>query len=330
MRRVTNENFASPSLPLIPRPVNSELVLAPPGTEPGYWVGAPSALRHGEHIYLAYRLRGPIEAGRGWANVVARSSDGVHFETLSQVTKEEFACESLERPALAVTPEGRWRLYVSCATPDTKHWRVDVLEADDPASFTASTARTVLPGSDEVGVKDPVVRYTGSGGGQPSLAAEPDRAGPAWHLWASVHPLERWDDADRMTTEYATSTDGLEWTWQGTALAGRPGQWDSRGVRIASVHDTAGRRAALYDGRASAGENWEERTGFAWGSGGGQFRAVGEAPAASSPYAPYGLRYVDVVPLGAGQYRLYYEITRPDGAHELRTEQQSMPEGGQA
>jgi hypothetical protein len=73
--------------------------------------------------YLAYRMRAPLGQGRGMSNVVARSSDGVHFDTVAVVTKDRFGVESLERPALVHTPEGRWRLYLrapSCpATHDT-------------------------------------------------------------------------------------------------------------------------------------------------------------------------------------------------------------------
>ena len=54
--------------------------------------------------------------------------------------------ESLERPALVRTPEGSWRLYLSCATYGTKHWRVEVIEAADPAEFDArARARSCCP-----------------------------------------------------------------------------------------------------------------------------------------------------------------------------------------
>ena len=80
--------------------------------------------------YLAYRLRRPLGEGRGYANVIARSDDGERFEPIAVLEREAFGAESLERPALVPLPNGRWRLYVSCATPGTLHWRVDALDAD--------------------------------------------------------------------------------------------------------------------------------------------------------------------------------------------------------
>ena len=78
------------------------------------------------------------------ANVVAQH-DGVRFEPVAEVTKDRFGAESLERPALVRTPGGRWRLYVSCATPGTKHWWVDVLEADTPEGWRTRRAAPCCP-----------------------------------------------------------------------------------------------------------------------------------------------------------------------------------------
>lgn len=285
------------------------MVVEPPELSIGAWAGAPSATLVDGVFYLAYRLRLPVGAGRGYVNVVAKSDDGAHFAPIAEVRREEFDSDSLERPALLRAPDGRWRLYVSVATPGTKHWRVVLLEADTPEKLPLASPRTVLPGDETVGVKDPVV-----------LAAE-----GRWHLWASVHPLESDEHADRMTTEYATSPDGVEWTWHGTALAGRAGAWDARGVRFSSVVVAAdGDALALYDGRATAEENWEESTGVARGRLGvnGLFTpfVADDRPPRRSPFAAGGLRYVSVVPLPTGGSRVYYEGTRADGAHELRTE----------
>ena len=100
-------------------------------------------------IYLAYRVRRPIGEGRGYRNVVARSADGVRFEhgrrgDQGPVRRRVAGAAG----AGADTPEGRWRLYVSCATPGTKHWWVDVLEADTPEGLATAPRRTVLPGGD--------------------------------------------------------------------------------------------------------------------------------------------------------------------------------------
>jgi hypothetical protein len=299
---VISEETVAQVATLMPQPERSEVAIAPPGPGRGTWAGAPSAARGEEEIYLAYRLRRPEGQGRGYAVAVARSSDGVRFETLLILGREEFGAESLERPALVPTQDGAWRLYLSCATPGTKHWRVEVLEARHPGAFEARRSRVVLPGDAGTAVKDPVVV----------------RDGDKWHLWASVHPLADPDEADQMATDYACSADGLAWTWQGTALSPRPGEWDSRGARVSAVRFRPGEVMAYYDGRASAAENYEERTGVATGAEPGALSACG--PIAQSPYGAGGLRYLSILDLGDARERYYYEMTRADGAHELRTE----------
>ncbi len=84
--------------------------------------------------------------------------------------------------------------------------------------------------------------------------------------------------------------------------------------------------AAYYDGRASKDENFHERTGLAAGVATAglptaRLRAHGERPIAD-------VRYVDAVREPGGALRLFYEAPRPDGAHELRTEQ-ARPAGSE-
>lgn len=281
---------------------------APGAAEAGHWAGAPSAYLDDDGVYLAYRLRRPVAQGRGTTIVVARSLDGEHFEPLARIERAAMAADSLERPALTRTPDGTWRLYLSCATPGSAHWRVDLLEASDPSEFDPSRRRTVLPGDATTGVKDPVIV----------------RSNGRWHLWASCHPLGVPEETDRMVTRYATSQDGISWTWHGTALTGRPGAWDARGTRVtAAWFDRDGGADVVrvaYDGRATAAENYEERTGFAAGTEPSALSAYQMVPAATSPHGTGCLRYLCVLALPGGGYRLYYEAAGAGGGHELRTE----------
>jgi hypothetical protein len=282
---------------MLPEWQDSQLVLsAAHGT--GNWIGAASALVHGDHIYLAYRDRHPVEQGRGNRVYVARTpiDDGIHFDTLCAVDKAEMDAESLERPALDVAPDGNWFLYLSCATFHSKHWRIERLRAGRPDDFAARTRETVYPGSAAYGIKDPVlVRDT------------------SLRVWATLHPLTEGDEnADQMTSVLADSCEPV--------MVPDPGTWYSRGTRITAVLGGY----AYFDGRASAAQNYEERTGIARWDG---TRYVPFGGPASSPFGGGALRYVSAVALPGDRTRLYYESATDYGSHELRTELRASTPG---
>ena len=82
----------------------------------------------------------------------------------------------------------------------------------------------------------------------------------------------------------------------------------------------------LYDGRASAQENWFERTGVARSRDGGPALVADDGgPAASSPYGDGALRYATAVALPGGGLRWYAEVAHADGSHDLITSVSPSP-----
>src|SRR5687768_10585135 len=77
--------------------------------------GGASCVLVNDIFWLAYRIRRPLDSGRGVGVVVAHSTDGVSFKPVCEVGREAFGAASLERPVILPTDFG-WRLYLSCAT----------------------------------------------------------------------------------------------------------------------------------------------------------------------------------------------------------------------
>jgi hypothetical protein len=244
--------------------------------------------------------------------------------------------ESLERPALVHRPDGGWRLYLSCATWNSKHWWVECLDADDVKNLPGGTRTVVFPGDHRLALKDPVVTVDGDG----------------WHAWVCCHPLDEPGQEDRMWSAYARSADGLVWSEPVPVLRPDGEGWDARGTRVTAVLPggplpggplpggplpggplPGGNLArpglvAYYDGRPDAAQNWYEQTGLAVAAAPGDaagdaaapLTALGDRPLAGSPVGTGALRYLCVVPLPGGGYQLFYEASRADGAHDLVTQ----------
>jgi hypothetical protein len=262
----------------------SAVAIPAPGIGPLHWAGAPSAaLDEDGSVVLAYRVR--VEPEDRAETVIARSEDGERFETVCVLDISRWDAMSIERPALLRTDEGRWRIYVCPARKNSKAWWIELLEADSPEAFGDADSTTVFPGDETVAVKDPIVR----------------RANGRWEAWICCHPLDEDGEEDRMYTAFATSADGVEWEWKGRFLEPRPGHWDARGARLTAILPD---RRGAYDGRATKDENWFERTGLV---------EARDAPVSVA-------RYLDVLALPRGGYRIYYEWPTPGQSHELRTE----------
>ena len=129
-----------------------------------------------------------------------------------------------------------------------------------------------------------------------------------WHGLTCCHLLDIPDHEDRMDTRYATSPDGLEWTWRGTVSPGRP----APGTPRRPAHRAAARWPRRLRRARTAEENRHERTGLA--------RRDGDGFTALPGYLIADVRYLDVVALPDGAHRIFDEFRLPDHSHQLRTE----------
>ncbi|GAA1391408.1 hypothetical protein GCM10009639_21230 [Kitasatospora putterlickiae] len=322
--------------PAAPDLSGSALVRAPERPEPGYWAGCPGVRYEPDRdrFLLTYRERRPrATAGasgasgtagasdgqdRGWRCAVAESRDGVEFRDLWSVERADLDSPSMERFAL-LPRDGGYLLHLSYVDPADRRWRIDALRADTPEAFDLATRTPVLTaaGTGTEGVKDPYLLQH-DGGVQLFATVSRSRAFSAEersraHATADIHTT----GLTVQPTALAASADGLRFTAPPGRDAevldvGPAGAWDAYESRITAVlPDGSGGWLALYDGSADASGNYEERCGLAASPDLRRWRRL-------TPDRPWlDVRYADVV-AARGRWYLYYEQTRPDGAHELR------------
>lgn len=308
-------------------PCSGTVIRSPLAEGAGYWVGAPGVLFDPDEgrFYLLYRVRRPrgVHPDRGAELHLVAGSAPLEFPEQSfRLEKTELNSPSIERCALARLENGKWALYVSYVDPEDQRWRIDVMLADAPTSFSAKRRQpALLPTRLGLeGVKDPFVC----------------RVGGLWHMIVSfATAVEECDEtalhatADayntgliRSATGLAVSDDGITWEWVGEIFGPGITGWDRYCSRISTVWYDNGIWWAFYDGSASVEENYEEKLGLAFSFDLRRFERVSVSrPWITVPHATGSVRYADVLDTKDGTRFVYYEMARPDGSHELRAQQ---------
>ena len=233
---------------------------------------------------------------------------------------------SIEGGSVYRLPSGEWAVCYGFVDALDDRWKIGIMTGESPPEFDAGSHQIALAPaeSDVAGVKDPVVI----------------RVGGEYHMLVSYHKVTGSDrDAPDLTSladtiatgrgtsnsGLALSTDGRNWTWEGDILSPRPGGWDSFCARITGIIPAGVGYLAFYDGSADVSENYEERSSLAWSPDLRGFTPLATSgPLFTSPHATGSVRYV-AAEAGSGSLFLYYEMARPDGAHELRAAKLKFP-----
>lgn len=287
----------------------AETVFEPAGEGEGYWVGAPSVVRHCGSTYLAARWRTPDRRGHAVA-IYERVGDD--YEERTRISAASLGVESVERAALLSDPgTGDLKLYLPVDRGENDWCILTFDDAAEPSSFAPGTARPALrpaPGAvDDVTVKDPVVLTSDS----------------RYYMYYAGH------DGTSEQAHLATSPDGETWSRvDGNPVLARGG-WHDHHTRVSCVFRSPSDDEWLvcYDGsaRADYGATWNLRTGLAVTPDLEQVVDVTpDGPLLGAPEVGSDIeletfgtcRYVDVLPAGDG-IEIFAEVARPDGSFAL-------------
>jgi hypothetical protein len=148
-----------------------KVVLGPDKDQAEWWAGAPSVVRDRSGMFwLACRMRTADSPRglRGYEIRILRSADGIRFEKVHSLRREDVPIPGFERPALLLDPRtGRFKLY-ACGPWKGGPWSIIKFEdANDPTRFEPASAHVVIaprsPAHDRdivvSGYKDPFILH---------------------------------------------------------------------------------------------------------------------------------------------------------------------------
>jgi sucrose-6-phosphate hydrolase SacC (GH32 family) len=303
-------------------PEQGQTIIQPLDNAEGNWVGACNVVYDDESkkYFLYYRIRQPRPV-RGGKCVIAESSDGIHFNTIWETTKESLDSTSIEKASMMKAANGKWRLYMSYVDPADQRWRTDVIEADSPAQFDIANRQKVFTAADlnVEGVKDPYC-FTFEGKTYLLLSYAPGKPNATEADKSEMHSTsDIYNTAHtKSSSGLAVSEDGITFEWLGDIFAPSESGWDCHAARLGSILFRPPVFIGFYDGGPTHLENYEEKTGIAVSSDLKTWHRVSVyGPAITSPHGTGSLRYMDPLEM-PGETRYYYEYARADGAHEIR------------
>ncbi|KAA3659101.1 MAG: hypothetical protein DWQ10_09635 [Calditrichaeota bacterium] len=153
----------APSLEKIAAKFNNyTVVLEPDNNAAEWWAGAPTVVRDNDGVFwMVCRMRSPEHPRglRGYELRILRSTDGIAFEQIHRIHRQDIPIPGFERPAMLADPEtGLLKLYF-CGPWKSGSW--SIMKFDDVADLRTidpKTARVVIQAQEKRHARDVSVK----------------------------------------------------------------------------------------------------------------------------------------------------------------------------
>jgi hypothetical protein len=243
---------------------------------------------------------------RGYEIRILESADGIYFETIARIRREDLGVSGVERPALVVDPTtGAYRLYC-CAGADLGWFVFRLDDVDHPARFDPATRRTVLSAPEPSASRPTVIGYK-----DPVIFRDQD----TWHMFVIAG-----DRVERVG--HFTSRDGDHWTKFGPQPVMENTGWHNFYTRPASILPLRVGYLFVYEG---SNLSWHDpvyniATGLAYTSD--LIHVTDLTPSeplvrSTTPGAFHTWRYSQWI-VQRGKLFVYFEAAKPNNTNELR------------
>tara|TARA_B100000586_G_scaffold194158_1_gene143246 strand:+ start:118 stop:1155 length:1038 start_codon:yes stop_codon:yes gene_type:complete len=141
-----------------------DVVLRPDKDAPEWWAGAPTVVKDDKGIFwMAARMRSPEypRGLRGYEIRILKSKDGINFNQVHRIRREEVPIPGFERPALVIDPvTKKFKLY-ACGPWQKGPWSIIKFDdADDPTKIDPKSAKPVIQAPEKMYTRDAsVIEY---------------------------------------------------------------------------------------------------------------------------------------------------------------------------
>jgi hypothetical protein len=294
-------------------PKKGKTIFIPEGKGSGFWIGASDIIFDQElnKYFLYVRVRNPRpEKGRvtpddkyrGYKCQIYESNDGIEFELIWEMRKQEIGARSIEKAAL-LKIAGKYHIFLSYESPGLiPRWTIVKQIANYPSEFAAQKFEEIIwdiPFFCRFSIKDPIIK----------------KFGDRYFLYIDYIRFKKpWT-----TTGVLVSKDGDKFTWQGEVFTNtKQCKWARWLIRLTSIIKLEGKFLGFFDGTDKMKNVCDENSGICVGNTPQELAIWSlEEPSFQSEYGKGSVRYLFALKKES-KIMIYYEYTESQWEHVLK------------